>query len=369
MLYGFGPLYIQKLKERNHRRELRRYMRKSEEKIKLENQIIYFKSSEDMSELDDRSIDVIVTSPPYNIGKDYSSERGRYLDRLPYLEYLQFLRSVFSECHRVLKRDGVFFLNIGDSARDQGKSEDVVRVAVDVGFQRLQTAIWIKSIFGKGHYTPSGGSRRLNNLWEFVFILVKGKKYRFNPKTIGIPYSDKSNIGRYSEVDLRDPGDLLFCPYMKTTGHTVKKGHEAPFPIDLPFKLIQLVPNVTRVLDPFVGTGSTLAAAQKLGVSGIGYEIHPRLNVIKSTILSDFVQIKSPLLPQLEKYSQIITKLLKEAIIDLSSCQKQQLLESLPSKTLKELNWTCEDLNLPNPLETTPISSKRILSLDKHLDG
>lgn len=321
------------------------------ETLQFDHQTIYIKSSEDMSELEDSSIDVIVTSPPYNVGKIYSSERGRYNDRRPHHEYLAFLKQVFRECYRVLRDDGVFFLNIGDSARDQGKSEDVVRSAVEAGFQRLQTAIWIKSIFGKGHYTPSGGSRRLNSLWEFVFVLVKGKQYRFDPKAIGIPYADKSNIGRYSDVDLRDPGDLFFAPYVKTTGQTIKKGHEAPFPIGLAWNLIKLVPDTKRVLDPFVGTGSTLAAARQLGIEGVGYEIHPRPEVIKTTILSEFAPMRSPLLPQLERYAATVTKLLEKVAVKLSPDQRQEILKSLSARTLKELEWVCKDLALPMPLK------------------
>ncbi|MFX0114595.1 MAG: DNA-methyltransferase [Candidatus Hodarchaeota archaeon] len=336
--------------------------------LRFDNQTIYIKSSEDMSELDDCSFDVIVTSPPYNIGKNYSSEHGCYNDKLPHSEYLDFLQRVFSECLRVLRDDGVFFLNIGDSARDQGKSEDVVRSAVDVGFQRLQTVIWIKSIFGKGHYTPSGGSRRLNSLWEFIFLLVKGKKYRFDPKAIGIPYADKSNIGRYSDVDLRDPGDLFFAPYVKTTGQTIKKGHEAPFPVGLAWNMIKLVPGTRRVLDPFVGTGSTLAAARYLGIEGVGYEIHPRPEVIKTTILATFTPMRSPLLPQLEKYANTVAELLDKAAEKLSPDQKQEILKSLPAKTLKELEWACEDLQLPVPLRSSKKPGKK-MSLWEHFES
>ncbi|MHA2075850.1 MAG: DNA-methyltransferase, partial [Candidatus Hodarchaeales archaeon] len=149
------------------------------EKIIFGRQTIFTSSSENMHHLKDESVNVIVTSPPYNIGKVYDmgkdqlAERISYNDKRTFSEYLAFLKRVFTECYRVLSEDGVFFLNIGDSARDQGKSEEVVKSAVEVGFKRLQSVIWVKSIFGKGHYTPSGGNRRLNNVWEHVYILFK----------------------------------------------------------------------------------------------------------------------------------------------------------------------------------------------------
>lgn len=264
---------------------------------------VYFRSSEDMTAVADESVDVIVTSPPYNRGKTYSGDdAGRHDDRLPEADYRALLRRVFGECLRVLRSDGVFFLNIGDSATDPGKSELVLAEAKAAGFHFLQEVIWVKSLLGRGHYTPSGGTRRLNNLWESVFVLVKHRKrYRFDTKAIGIPYVDKSNIGRYSESDLRDPGNVWLIPYRKTTGKTIKKGHDAPFPVELARRCIRLVPEAEVVLDPFLGTGSTLAAARSLGLEGIGYERYPRRELIRQTILGPSEDSEpQPLLPHLE---------------------------------------------------------------------
>ena len=68
------------------------------------------------------------------------------------------------------------------------------------------------------------------------------------------------DIGRYGDTDLRDAGNVWLIPYTRTTGHSVKKGHDAPFPIELPYRCIKLVPGTRRVLDPFGGSGSTLIA-------------------------------------------------------------------------------------------------------------
>ncbi len=299
-----------------------------------------------MSHVSDRSIDVIVTSPPYNIGKSYASGVKRYDDRKPHNRYLEFLFHVFSECFRVLKEDGVFFLNIGDSARDQGKSEDVVRKACEAGFIRLQTIIWVKSIFGKGHYTPSGKNRRLNNLWEFIFVLVKGPIYRFNPLAVGIPYVDKSNVGRYAKEDLRDAGDIWFIPYPITTGAKIKKGHEAPFPIELPYRCIMLVPQAKRVLDPFAGSGSTLTAAEMLGMKGIGYEPLPNEQIIREKILTKFSQPPPPLLPQLEVYANTLARFWKAAKQRLSDGEVNTIISSLTARELKQYKWACKDLGI-----------------------
>ncbi|TFH27144.1 MAG: site-specific DNA-methyltransferase, partial [Promethearchaeota archaeon] len=222
--------------------------------MKIAEQTIYFSSSENMDAIPENSIDLIVTSPPYNRGKRYQSDSNQvYNDKKKEEEYLKFLNRVWKECLRVAKDEAIFFLNIGDSAADQGLSEKVVDTAIEAGWTRIQDIIWVKSIYGKGHFTPSGRNKRFNNVWEHIFLLVKNKKkYQLNPKAIGIPYADKSNIGRYGESDLRDPGNVWHIWYEETTGDTVKKGHEAPFPIGVPYQCIKAMPTCGSVLDPFL---------------------------------------------------------------------------------------------------------------------
>jgi site-specific DNA-methyltransferase (adenine-specific) len=329
---------------------------------RIGNQLCYYHSSENMKELSDQSIDVIITSPPYNRGKQYSDDLGNTFNDKQHIDhYRDLLHSVFQECYRVLKNSGIFFLNIGDSANDQGKSELVVRVATKSGFIRLQTIIWIKSFLGKGHYTPSGGDKRLNNIWEHIYVLVKNKKeYKLYPKDIGVPYSDKSNIGRYNEADLRDAGNVWFIPYSKTTGKTTKKGHDAPFPVELAIKCIKLT-RAENVLDPFLGTGSTLAAAEICGIAGFGYEKYPRKELIRNKIryvdrtllnnlnflqITELEQAIDYLAELIDRYNNKIS--LKEIIketkkerVSLDITKKVLLVRRLKKSFL-------EDLNQPN---------------------
>ena len=312
--------------------------------LKVEEQTVFCKSSEDMSELEDESIDVIVTSPPYNRGKAYSSDSGEiHDDKMEESEYLSLLTKVWKESYRVAKKSAVFFLNIGDSALDQGKSEKVAISAENASWIRIQDIVWVKSFLGKGHYTPSGGNRRLNNLWEHVYLFVKNKKeYKIDTKAIGIPYADKSNIGRYSDIDLRDPGNVWLIPYNRTTGASIKKGHEAPFPIGLPYKCIKLVPDANTVLDPFGGTCSTLAACLNLGKKGYAYERYPRVEVITSRILEggNFSVSEENLIPHLEQSLKLLNGLLSETPIKLPIIKskveysKYQIL----SEVLEKLN-------------------------------
>jgi len=311
-------------------------MQESSKMLVIDNQTVYFKSSEEMNEIQEGTIDVVITSPPYNRGKHYSSDsNAKYNDSLPEKDYFQMLKNVWRECLRVSSDKAVFFLNIGDSATTQGLSEKVAISAEEIGWIRIQDIIWVKSIYGKGHYTPSGGNKRFNNVWEHIFLFVKNKtKYELNPKAIGIPYADKSNIGRYGKSDLRDPGNLLHICYEKTTGATIKKGHDAPFPIGLPYSCIKAVPNAKNVLDPFLGTGTTLAAAKSLGLHGYGYEMFPRENLIKETIKNKSnYEPKTPILiPHYEKSINTLIQLLNNSKIefwDLKTKKDRMTMEIL----------------------------------------
>ena len=102
---------------------------------------------------------------------------------------------------------------------------------------------------------------------------------RIDRLAVGAPYQDKSNIGRYNDIDLTDAGNTRFIPH-KTIQDKSERPHPAPFPIELPSMCIKLhgldSTNNTRsllVLDPFMGIGSTAIACKKLGVSFIGFEI------------------------------------------------------------------------------------------------
>lgn len=329
--------------------------------LKIGKQSVYFSSSENMNELEDNCVDVIVTSPPYNRGKNYSSDNNEsHNDNLPLQEYLLFLENVWKECLRVGKENCVFYLNIGDSASDQGISEKVANSAVKAGWLRIQDVIWVKSIYGKGHYTPSGGNKRFNNIWEHIFLFVKNKKkYVLDPKAIGIPYADKSNIGRYGDSDLRDPGNVWHITYEKTTGATIKKGHDAPFPIGLPYKCIKSVPDVEVVLDPFLGTGTTLAAAEVLDLHGIGYEKYPKVELIKNTILNGrkYRPQSTVLIPHFTQTIEYMDDIVSRSNIRIGIPKTKKDIEKL-----KIVNDTMQKLEIESNLSK---KIKKLLKSDK----
>lgn len=240
--------------------------------------------SRNMFQIKDQSIKVCVTSPPYFRNKTYETQYETYE------EYRTYLKQVWKEVKRVLRNDGILFVNIGDSFENQLKSHDIARDIVECGFHFVQTVIWVK-----GHHSPVQGDRHLNHLFEYIFIFSKDpKNYSLERLAIGVPYMDKSNIGRWkiAKKDLRCRGDVWRINY-ETVQNRSQKLHEAIFPSELPETCIKLVSSDEKdfVLDPFLGSGTTILAASKLGRNSIGYEINPRYEKIIRKKLSSVQNI------------------------------------------------------------------------------
>jgi site-specific DNA-methyltransferase (adenine-specific) len=232
-----------------------------------------------MGELKDESVKACVTSPPYFRGKKYEVQYDTFE------EYRAYLRRTWREVLRVLEDNGLFFVNIGDSFDNQFKSHEVAKDIVNTGFNLVQTVIWVK-----GHHSPVQGRRHLNHLFEYVFIFSKTREYSLDRLNIGIPYKDKSNIGRWkiAKRDLRCRGDVWNINYETVQRHS-QKLHDAIFPKELPSLCIKLsgCGRSDLVLDPFLGSGTTVLAAAELGVPSVGYEVNSEYeNIIREKLRS-----------------------------------------------------------------------------------
>jgi site-specific DNA-methyltransferase (adenine-specific) len=220
------------------------------------------------------SVDVVVTSPPYNIGVAYQS----YEDKRPRQSYLDWLAEIGHQIGRVLKWDGSFFLNVGSTNIDPWVAFDVALAFKEI-FKLQNTILWAKSVsIGPdtvGHFKPITSRRFLNNNHESIFHFTRTGKVKIDRLSVGVPFKDKSNIARWGhDKDRRCAGNVWFIPYKTVRSKAQKFDHPAGFPIELPARCIKLhgVKEAT-VLDPFAGTGTTLIAAESLGCSGIGIEI------------------------------------------------------------------------------------------------
>lgn len=220
------------------------------------------------------SVDVVVTSPPYNIGIAYRS----YDDRRPQEAYLAWLADIGREIARVLNANGSFFLNVGSTNSDPWIAMDVAGAFRD-SFTLQNHITWVKSVsIGDdtfGHFKPITSRRYLNQNHEAIFHFTKSGAVEVDRLAVGVPFKDKSNIARWGHKrDKRCAGNVWFIPYKTVRSRAQKFDHPAGFPVDLPKRCISLhgVEGAV-VLDPFLGAGTTLVAAEQMHCQGIGIEI------------------------------------------------------------------------------------------------
>jgi site-specific DNA-methyltransferase (adenine-specific) len=236
-----------------------------------------------MSALADASIDVAVTSPPYNLGINY----GTYSDRGDRRLYLQWCREWATQVQRLLKPDGSLFLNIGSAPSNPMLPHEIVNELRELFI--LQNAIhWIKAISIEdregelrsfGHFKPITSKRFLNDCHEYIFHFTKTGRVEIDRLALGVPYQDKSNIARWRHTggsDLRCRGNTWFVPYQTIQSRDKERPHPASFPVQLAEWCIKLhgVARAKTVLDPFLGIGNSAVAAKRCGVKHfIGFEI------------------------------------------------------------------------------------------------
>ncbi len=240
--------------------------------------------------LDAGSIDLVVTSPPYNLGIAYKSFR----DTAPREEYLAWCHRWAAELRRVMADDASFFLNVGSAPANPLMPHQLILELTggdEPLFALQNTFHWIKSITirtpdgtqtSAGHFKPINSKRFVNDCHEFVFHLTKSGGVELDRRAAGVPYVHKSNIARWGHTggaDLRCRGNTWFIPYDTIVSRDKERPHPATFPVEL----AQLCARIhgkggdTRMIDPFLGIGSAALAAQNLGIddfTGIELDAH-----------------------------------------------------------------------------------------------
>ena len=234
------------------------------------------------------SIDVVVTSPPYNLGIRYRS----YDDGRPRAEYLKWSERWIGGVARVLTPEGALFLNVGAKPTDPWTALDVAQSARS--HLHLQNIIhWIKSIaidkeaagararltddLAVGHYKPINSERFVHDCQEFVFHFTRTGDTPIDRLALGVKYQDPSNITRWQGAGkgVRCRGNTWFIPYETIQSRDRDRPHPATFPPRLPEYCLRLhgLSRARVVMDPFLGLGSTAVAAARLKVGFVGIEL------------------------------------------------------------------------------------------------
>ncbi len=271
------------------------------DEMKIANQVVYFKSSEKMEEVESNSVTLLLTSPPYWNAKDYGKLTQIGFGQ-SYNQYINSLNKVWKECIRVLQPNGKIAINVQPlpiSNEHSGFNRRVIQnIIFDIEkFMRENDLFlsgmhyWDKSVYVNnvswGSY-PKPTNIASNTSFEQIFVWVKRGKTRKIPKEIIEKNLLKKEEWRHWAV--RCIWDDI-NPVIKITSKGENAfGHPAPFPDDIPYRLIKMhTVEGESVLDPFLGSGTTLKICRLLNRNGIGYELNSTYkDLIKKRVMEDW---------------------------------------------------------------------------------
>ena len=217
----------------------------------------------------DGSVRLVVTSPPYNIGKPY----GKYRDRIALNDWQALLQKVTREVCRVLTPDGAFFLNL--SPVPLGDEKEIVPLPL-LGYQIFkENGLYLRNMITWTFHNMQNCTNRLSGRYENILWGVKDiRNYVFHLEEVRVPYLTKGDK-RLAEGGGRNPTDVWY--FDRVNNMTKKKlnlTHPTVYPLPMIVRIIKMATDPgDTVLDPFAGSGTTLVAAKIMGRRSIGFEL------------------------------------------------------------------------------------------------
>jgi len=244
-------------------------------RLQVGSQTAYFGTSEHMTEVEDASIAVVLTSPPYWNLKDYQCP-GQ-IGQEPYDTYLERLNVVWSECYRVSKPNGVLVINVA-ARRHRGR---YYPIPMDIyarmkGWRLVQHLIWYvpNALPQPNHYI----SRLFDQKYEDIIVFAKSDALDYTFHKIRVPQKYAAVEPRKGKLNEngRCIGNVIRIPAYRPPTIRQHNYHVAAFPEELVYLILTAFSDPGhRILDPFLGSGTTLKVAEIMGRVGIGYEINP----------------------------------------------------------------------------------------------
>ena len=255
-----------------------------------------------MDDLPDCSVHLMVTSPPYNVGKDYD-------DDLTLDEYRDFLRRVMREVYRVLVPGGRVCFNIANLGRRPylPLHRYIIEDLESLGLLMRGEIIWDKAASASGSTAwgswQSPANPTLRDIHEYILVFSKDTYRR--PAAAGLAAAGPESARREPTISRDDFLELTRSVWKFPAESARRIGHPAPFPVELPRRCIQLYTYAGEVtLDPFMGSGTTAVAALQTGRQFVGYEISPEYR----TLALERLASQPRLIPHLDESGRIVAE-------------------------------------------------------------
>ena len=249
--------------------------------LQVENQQVFFGTSEHMSRIADGTVDFVVTSPPYWNLKNYGGQEGQ-IGQETYPQYLTRLNTVWQECYRAAKDDAVLIVNV-NSRRHQ---KQFYPIAFDISHGMTGWKLWDMVIWYIPNALPQPNhyrERLFDNKFEYLLVFTKGdpEKHTFHKPRVPQKYLTADPRSHKRNENGRCLGNIIRIPAYRPPNVKETSYHVAAYPEELVALLLETYTNPgDTVLDPFVGSGTTLKVARHMGRRGVGYELNPSFQTL-----------------------------------------------------------------------------------------